>query len=330
MTSWTDYQDDISDAISDSMDVDWSASVGARAVVAWLNENKPLIADTPRVTVPPNVLESIAFNLCSLHDFDPAFVQQNEKFALATITEYLRAQPVADPAKAGAVTRWAQDSINKLCSGDAMLAAAPVREEGGAVLELIEAAKECVRLGRSTGEDTPENRKRCRAQYRLNQLTTPKNIIAALATREEAPAEAGEDDDGDIPWPDTRLSNALHKHFSELHGLDNEDASNEVHGVLEVIKALRAQPQAREEAQPVQCHHEAYQGYCAHCGVKIINGFAVKPRTPHAPEAEKLREWFADIKSAADSFRDCEGDEVAHQVIMRCDQALAALQQEGR
>lgn len=57
------------------------------------------------VSVPPNVLESIAFNLCSLHDFDPAFVQQNEKFALATIMEYLRAQPTA----------------------------APVREEGGAV-----------------------------------------------------------------------------------------------------------------------------------------------------------------------------------------------------
>ena len=48
MTSWTDYQDDISDAISDSMDVDWSASVGARAVVAWLNEHKPL-STTPRL-----------------------------------------------------------------------------------------------------------------------------------------------------------------------------------------------------------------------------------------------------------------------------------------
>lgn len=44
MTSWTDYQDDISDAISDSMDADWSASVGAKAVVAWLNEHKPLSA----------------------------------------------------------------------------------------------------------------------------------------------------------------------------------------------------------------------------------------------------------------------------------------------
>lgn len=44
MTSWTDYQDDISDAISESMDADWSASVGAKAVVAWLNEHRPISA----------------------------------------------------------------------------------------------------------------------------------------------------------------------------------------------------------------------------------------------------------------------------------------------
>lgn len=50
---------------------------------------------------------------------------------------------------------------------------------------------------------------------------------------------------------------------------------------------------------------------------------------PSAPSADKLRETFEDIKSAADSFRDCEGDEVAHQVIIRCDQALAALNAEG-
>ncbi|WP_303718055.1 hypothetical protein [Brevundimonas naejangsanensis] len=51
MTDWFEYQDDISDAISDSMDMDWSANDGARAVVRWLNENKPL-STTPRVTVP--------------------------------------------------------------------------------------------------------------------------------------------------------------------------------------------------------------------------------------------------------------------------------------
>lgn len=41
-------------------------------------------------SVPPNVLESIAFNLCSLHDFDVAFVRENERFARAVITEYAR------------------------------------------------------------------------------------------------------------------------------------------------------------------------------------------------------------------------------------------------
>ena len=62
----------------------------------------------------------------------------------------------------------------------------------------------------------------------------------------------------------------------------------------------------------------------------ILSAIATNPcASPPAPEAEKLREWFADIKSAADSFRDCEGDEVAHQVIIRCDQALAALQQDA-
>ncbi len=70
------------------------------------------------------------------------------------------------------------------------LTAAPVREEGGAGMELIEAAKECLRLGRSTGEDTPENRKRARAQYRLNQLTTPANIIAAVRAQPQAREEA--------------------------------------------------------------------------------------------------------------------------------------------
>ena len=57
----------------------------------------PLTAET--VVVPKHALEQIAFNLCSLHDFDPSFVQKNEKFALAAITEYLRAQPSASPAR---------------------------------------------------------------------------------------------------------------------------------------------------------------------------------------------------------------------------------------
>lgn len=35
---WTDAEDDIADAISDSMDMDWSSRDGARAVVAYLKQ----------------------------------------------------------------------------------------------------------------------------------------------------------------------------------------------------------------------------------------------------------------------------------------------------
>ena len=43
--------------------------------------------------LPPAALERIAHNLCSLHDFDPAFVAANEAFALAVIAEYSAACP---------------------------------------------------------------------------------------------------------------------------------------------------------------------------------------------------------------------------------------------
>jgi hypothetical protein len=42
------------------------------------------------------MLEAIAHNLCSLHDFDVAFVMGQERFARAVITEYLRALPAPD------------------------------------------------------------------------------------------------------------------------------------------------------------------------------------------------------------------------------------------
>lgn len=52
--------------------------------------------ETAVVPVEPRVLEAIAHNLCSLHDFDVAFVMANERFARAVITEYVRAaRPVS-------------------------------------------------------------------------------------------------------------------------------------------------------------------------------------------------------------------------------------------
>lgn len=255
-------------------------------------------------SVAPNVLESIAFNLCSLHGFDVAFVRENERFATAVITEYARCH-LAGCAPEGRAVPFDREGLialimeettddivadgwnrlgkpNVLVQGcryirrnappspegyanpeasakqfagfiaDRVLKALATREEaptpeGGAVSELIEAAKDCQRLGRSTGEDTPENRKRARAQYRLNQLTTPKAILAALATREEAPAGAGEV---------FSFADRAHDAAVALRAILDapDDATRRPHAryYLERLEeALRAQPPAREDAQPV-------------------------------------------------------------------------------
>ena len=38
---WTEFEDDLSDAIADSIDMDWNSRDGAKAVIRWLNENAP-------------------------------------------------------------------------------------------------------------------------------------------------------------------------------------------------------------------------------------------------------------------------------------------------
>jgi len=79
---------------------------------------------TPRVTVPPQVLEAIAFNLCSLHDFDVAFVRENERFATAVITEYGRTLSAAPAPEGGAaeagevldLLTHAKDAVHKIAA----------------------------------------------------------------------------------------------------------------------------------------------------------------------------------------------------------------------
>lgn len=39
MSSWAEFEDDLSDAIADSIDMDWNSGDGARAVIRWLDEN---------------------------------------------------------------------------------------------------------------------------------------------------------------------------------------------------------------------------------------------------------------------------------------------------
>jgi hypothetical protein len=43
---WSDHEEDIADAISDSMDMDWTSRDGARAVVRYLNSLSPSPAHT--------------------------------------------------------------------------------------------------------------------------------------------------------------------------------------------------------------------------------------------------------------------------------------------
>lgn len=57
------------------------------------------------------------------------------------------------------------------------------------------------------------------------------------------------------------------------------------------------------EQEPVICHHEAYQGYCAHCGVKIVNGFAVNPKTHPAPSSDEVLEALSGLIDRSEEVR---------------------------
>lgn len=211
MTSWTDYQDDISDAISDSMDVDWSASVGARAVVAWLNEHRPLVADTTRVTVP---IEDLAGKLKAIRD----------KFLMPT--------PDKDFTDYAIMTRCVE-----------RLSAAPAPE--GVTVSLREALDDALKFISDMGIDLHHARVADWYEEGANnaalQMSEDMRLAGnrcadyePLATREEAPAEAGE------PMTDAEVR-------QWIEACNHEPARQ----VLREYLALRAQPQAREDAQPV-------------------------------------------------------------------------------
>lgn len=178
------------------------------------------------VSVPPHALEAIAFNLCSLHDFDPVFVQQNERFAKAAITEYLRATPApAAPQAAGVGEREAiarimdprgwetrdrqYDAIKRstmhdkdrplafanadyytresLTKADAILAIrAPSREPEGRAVR--ELLREAGKQFRTY--EAHHRAKKTNEAYEKAEINArlAERIEAALATREEAPA----------------------------------------------------------------------------------------------------------------------------------------------
>jgi len=185
----------------------------------------------------------------------------------------------------------------------ASLTAAPVREEGGAfklgesdlfeVADIIRTARGVKHVGSKDYAVADE------IVCFVNNH--PRNSAAALATREEAPAEVGEVSEA-IAFLDAA---AVMLGRGEMPAPATDYAAKWYHAHAVALSALRAQPQAREEAQPVAKQWRACndQGpltawreadWRSEREVKAWEALhRIEYRdlftTPPAPEAEKLR-----------------------------------------
>lgn len=150
---------------------------------------------------------------------------------------------------------------------------------------------------------------------------------AALATREEAPAEAVEDA-GDIV---RRWANWIIDESSDMDHDDHDAGKRKIRAERDfILRALRAQPPAREEAQPVAWFRRSKQNPDAWYQIEVHEvalhrerGVEVQsiPATPPAPEAEKLlRRWVEAFEGLGSG---------AGPLINETRAYLAALQQEG-
>lgn len=159
---------------------------------------------TPRVTVPPQALEAIAFNLCSLHDFDVAFVRENERFATAVITEYVRTLSTAPAPEGGAADGWRP--IDSAPIGELVQVYWPcmaLNDDGELTGEMLDREGHVslsIRHSEKHGWE-PDNAIEANGDwfgddFEFGEPThwkpRPSRPGTALATREEAPAEAGE------------------------------------------------------------------------------------------------------------------------------------------
>lgn len=132
------------------------------------------------------------------------------------------------------------------------ITAAPVREEGGAVdkfdADLIEV------LDGQVWKDIQST------MFRLTRSQAVR-LRAALATREEAPADHVSDARQMVEAP--AEAGALVGLVDYLENMRAETITDEGRKIMtEWIDALRAQPQAREEAQPVGCKQKRRPGGC--------------------------------------------------------------------
>ena len=142
-----------------------------------------------------------------------------------------------------------------------------------------------------------------------------ERIIAAL--RAQPPARDG---DNDRPIEATWTDGKTHAYVNLSAALSAErKAWRQMLGLrIASVRYLDTEaPPAREDAQPVHCHHEAYQGYCAHCGVKVVNGFAMTPKPHPAPDALRdanlwwnAEDWEQTFNSLEDAYDAATGGEM--------------------
>lgn len=293
-------------------------------------------------SVPPNVLESIAFNLCSLHDFDVAFVRENERFATAVITEYLLALSKA-PAPESVAAPFDRDALIALIMEETT---DDIVADGWNRLGKPNVLVQGCRYIRRNTPPSPEGYANPEASAKQFAGFIADRVLKAHAAREEAPAghvsdarqmvgapaKAGAWIKRALRFIDLCDADAADYQDREMHE-DAADLTREGFALFDMGEdaciadlkhvALRAQPQAREEAEPVaatvictealtprqidamhdafnrvlagehdgdipiEVYERAYEKICA-AGRRLI--LTEKEEAPPAPEAEKLLE----------------------------------------
>lgn len=233
MTDWSEYQDDISDAISESVDIDWNANDGARSVVRWLNENVSMTASAKDALALRTMLDNLVIAQGLSKEIREHATDAARSYLYNT-RAMLAAAPAAAPAAPQAAgvgeerdypaefEAWwatyrhrnrnvANYPVKKQIAFDAFYYAslrAPSREpEGGAVLDargvylrdnldvVLRAVEDMARIGIEVAKQGDDYRTEDRDRARIDFIAEVCRRWAALATREKAPAEAGENDD---------------------------------------------------------------------------------------------------------------------------------------
>lgn len=258
MTDWNEHEDAISDAISDSIDMDWTSRTGAKAVVAWLNENAAAPA-APQAAGVGELGDAVDRLDCAANflEGDCVIVGDHEVRGndLLTVLSALRA-PSREP-EGGAVDA---DAILEMAAKAVEDHQKAGREwvKGSLWDDLTREASGRIRALKSalaTREEAPDWTARTEAAWTENNseeapagsgIAYMAGLLAkaAVEASEEAPAEAGERDypaEFEAWWSSYRHRNR-----------DVADYPVKKQIAFDAFYfGARAQPQAREDAQPV-------------------------------------------------------------------------------